>query len=145
MASTLTRWRPFSEIEDLRRRMERTLETFGDGKESEWTLAVDVVERDDAYVLRASLPGLKTEEIKLEVEDDILTISAEHEESEEDKGENYVRRERRYGAFSRSLALPKGIGVDDIEATSKDGVLEVVIPKPKAPEPQSVTITPKAG
>jgi HSP20 family protein len=109
-----------------------------------WKLALDVVERDDAYVVRADVPGLKPEEVKIDVEVNLLTISGEHEESEEEKSDNYVRRERRYGSFSRSLNLPKGVTADQIEATSKDGVVEISIPKPKQEEPKAVSITPKS-
>lgn len=145
MATTMTRWRPFAELEDMRRRMERMFEEIGDGKGRSWTLAIDLVERDDRYVLRADVPGIKPEDVKIEVDDDILTISAEHEESEEEKQDSYVRRERRYGSFSRSITLPKGVGADDIEATCKDGVLEVSFPKPKEEERKPITITPKAA
>src|SRR5690554_5071220 len=113
MATTMTRWRPFAELEDMRRRMERMFEEIGDGKGRSWTLAIDLVERDDRYVLRADVPGIKPEDVKIEVDDDVLTVSAEHEESEEEKQDSYVRRERRYGSFSRSITLPKGVGADD--------------------------------
>lgn len=145
MATTMTRWRPFAELEDMRRRMERMFEEIGDGKGRSWTLAIDLVERDDRYVLRADVPGIKPEDVKIEVDDDVLTVSAEHEESEEEKQDSYVRRERRYGSFSRSITLPKGVGADDIEATCKDGVLEVSFPKPKEEERKPITITPKVA
>jgi HSP20 family protein len=145
MATTMTRWRPFAELEDMRRRMERMFEEMGDGKGRSWTLAIDLVERDDKYVLRADVPGVKPEDVKIEVDDDVLTVSAQHEETEEEKQDTYVRRERRYGSFSRSITLPKGVGADDIEATCKDGVLEVSFPKPKEEERKPITITPKAA
>jgi len=144
MATGLTRWRPFAELEDVRGRIDRMFAEMG-GEERKWNLALDVVERDDAYVLRADIPGLKPEEVKIEIEDDVLNISAEHEESEEEKKDNYVRRERRYGSFSRSIALPKGVTVDQVEATTKDGVVEISIPKAKEEERKAVEITPKAG
>ena len=146
MALTLARWRPLVEMEDMRRRMERMFEEVGDGEAARrWNLSIDLIERDDRYVLRADVPGLKPEEIKIEVADDVLTVSASHEESEEEKKVDFVRRERRYGAFSRSIGLPKGVTADDIEATCNDGVLEVTFPKPKEQERKPVTITPRAG
>ena len=144
MATGLTRWRPFADLEDVRSRIDRVFGDMANGGERQWNLALDVVDRDDKYVVRADLPGLKPEEVKIEVEDDVLTISAEHEESEEEKKDDYVRRERRYGAFSRSMSLPKGVTADQIEATAKDGVVEVSIPKPKEEERKAVSITPKA-
>jgi HSP20 family protein len=74
----------------------------------------------------------------------VITVSGEHKEEKEEKKEHYMRRERRYGSFSRSMALPKGVSVDDIEASSKDGVLEVSIPVPKAEKKQRVEIRPKS-
>jgi HSP20 family protein len=144
MATGLTQWRPFAEIEDLRRRIDRIFEDIGNGKGREWSLAIDMIERDDHYVLRANVPGLKADEVKIQVEDDMLTVSAGHQESVEEKKENYVRRERHYGAFSRSVPLPKGVTADQVDATCHDGVLEVTFPKPKEEERKAVTITPKA-
>jgi HSP20 family protein len=142
MATGLTRWRPFGELDDVRSRFDRMFGDLAAGGEG-WKLALDVVERDDEYVVRADMPGLKPEEVKIDVEDDLLTISAEHEESEEERKDNYVRRERRYGSFSRSLTLPKGVTADEIKATSKNGVVEISVPKPKQEERKAVSITPK--
>lgn len=71
--------------------------------------------------MKADLPGVKPEEIELEFEDGILTVFGEHEEKTEEKEERYLRRERRYGSFSRSMALPEGVNADDIEATTPTG------------------------
>jgi HSP20 family protein len=145
MATGLTRWRPFAELEDLRSRIDRMFSEMENGETRRWRMALDVIERDDRYVLRADLPGIKPDDVKIEVEDDVLTVSAEHEESEEEKKDNYLRRERRYGSFSRSVTLPKGVTADQVEATCKDGVVEVGFPKPGKEERKAVTITPKAS
>ena len=100
------------------------------------------VREDDHLVVRADLPGLKPEEVKIEVEDDILTVSGEHRESKVEKDKRYVRRERRYGSFSRSMTLPKGITAKDIKARTHNGVVEVTIPLPKEVKKEAVTITP---
>lgn len=136
-------WQPFAELEALRRRVEHVFDELGDGARRPWSLAIDVVEEDDRYVVRADVPGMTAEDVEVEVEDDVLTIRAEHEERTEEEEGNYVRRERRYGAFSRSIPLPAGVRPDDIEATCADGVLEVSFPKPAKQEPAKVTITPK--
>lgn len=143
MATGLTRWRPFAELEDLRGRIDRMFTDMENGEARRWNLALDVIERDDKYVLRANIPGIKPDEVKIEVEDDVLTVSGEHEESEEERKGNYVRRERRYGSFSRSVTLPKGVTADEVEARIQDGVVEVSIPKPQKEEREAVTITPK--
>jgi HSP20 family protein len=142
MATGLTRWRPFAELEDLRGRIDRVFADLENGEGRRWNLALDVIERDDRYVVRADVPGIKPEEVKIEVEDGVLTVSAEHEETDEEKKENYVRRERRYGSFSRSVTLPKGVTAEGVEATCHDGIVEVSFPKPKKEEHKAVTITP---
>jgi HSP20 family protein len=143
MATGLTRWRPFAELEDLRGRIDRMFSEIGNGDPREWTLPLDIIERDDRYVLRANVPGVNPDDVKIEVEENVLTVSAEHEESAEEKKDNYIRRERRYGSFSRSVTLPKGVDADKVEATCKDGVVEVTFPKPQKEERKAVTITPK--
>jgi HSP20 family protein len=145
MASTMTRWRPFAEIEDLRKRMEHMLEEIGSGEPRKWSLPIDLIERDDKFVMKANVPGLTPDELKIEVEDDVLTVSGRHEESAEEKEENYVRRERRVGSFSRSITLPKGVAADQVDATCKDGVVEISFPKPKEEAPTAVTIQPKTA
>jgi len=144
MPGTLTRWDPFSELGELRSRFDRMFDEWLDGHERAWTPAIDVVREDDHLVLRADLPGIKPEEVKSEVEDDILTVSGEHRESKEEKDKNYVRRERRYGSFSRSMALPAGVDAKSIKATTHDGVIEVTIPLPKEAKKQPVKVIPTA-
>ena len=89
--------------------------------------------------------GIKPEEVKIEVEDDILTVSGQHEDTKEEKDKNFLRRERRYGSFSRAMALPAGVDPKQIKATTRDGVVEVTVPLPKQPEKRKVEITPAVG
>ena len=142
MPGTLTRWEPFAELAELRSRFDRLFDDWLDGHERAWTPAIDVVRENDHLVLRADLPGIKPEEVKIEVEDDILTVSGEHRESKVEKDKRYVRRERRYGSFSRSMTLPKGVTAKDIKARTHNGVIEVTIPLPKEVKKEAVTITP---
>jgi HSP20 family protein len=144
MAGTLTRWDPFAELSELRTRFDRMFDQF-DGRERVWTPPVDVVRDNGNLVVRADIPGIKPEEVKIEVEDDILTVSGEHEEHKEEKDKHYVRRERRYGSFSRSMALPSGVDAKKIKAKTHDGVVEVTIPLPKEGKKESVSITPTAA
>jgi HSP20 family protein len=144
MAGTLTRWDPFAELSELRTRFDRMFDQF-DGRERVWTPAVDVVRDNGNLVIHADLPGIKPEEVKIEVEDDILTVSGEHEERKDQQDEHYVRRERRYGSFSRSMALPAGVDADKIKAKTHDGVVEVTIPLPKEAKKETVKITPTAA
>jgi HSP20 family protein len=144
MATTMTRWRPFADFSDLRNRIDAVLEDVMSPEGGVWSPAIDLVESDGALVFRADVPGMKPEEIKIELEGDVLTISGEHEETKEAKDEQYLRRERRYGSFSRSMRVPAGIDPDKIEASCHDGVLEVKVPKPAEAESRKVTIKPKA-
>ncbi|MGD9736011.1 MAG: Hsp20/alpha crystallin family protein [Solirubrobacterales bacterium] len=141
MATELTEWRPMTE---LRHRIDQIFRDIGDGDgiARGWTPSVDVVRSDESIVLRVDLPGIKPDEVKISVQDGVLTVSGEHEEKSEEKKERFVRRERRYGSFSRSMALPRGVKADDIEATTEDGVLEVTIPLPAEEKEQQVEIKP---
>lgn len=143
MATQMTVWRPFAEFGELRQRFDQMFREMGAGGEGNWTPSVDVLRKNGNVVLRADLPGIKPDEVKVTVEDDVLTVSGEHsEESAEEEG-SYMRRERRYGSFSRSMTLPAGVKAEDIESTTKDGVLEVTIPLPRAEEKKPVEIETK--
>lgn len=145
MHTALTRWDPFAELADLRARFDRMLEETGGSRAEAWRPAIDLEREDGNLVLRADIPGISPEEVKIEVEDDVLTVSGEHEERKEDKDKDFVRRERRYGSFFRSMALPSGVDPKQIKASTKDGVLEVTIPLPDESEKQTVQITPTAS
>ena len=142
MSGTLTRWYPFAELGELRSHFDRMFDEFADGRERAWTPAIDVVRENGNLVVRADVPGITPDEVKIEVEDDILTVSGGHEEAHEQTEQHYVRRERRYGSFMRSMALPAGVDPKHIKARTKDGVVEVTIPLPKEAKKQKVTITP---
>lgn len=142
MPGGITRWEPFTELGELRSRLFGEL---ADGREREWALAIDVTRDNGNLIVRADVPGIKPEEVKVEVEDDILTVSGRHEDTKEEKDKDYLRRERRYGSFSRAMALPAGVDPKKIKATTRDGVVEVTIPLPKQPEKKKVEITPSAG
>jgi HSP20 family protein len=144
MATELTEWRPFSDFVELRHRLDQAFRDLSDGVQRGWSPSVDLVRRDDALILRADIPGIKPDDVKIEVEDNVLTVSGEHRGETEERKEHYMRRERRYGSFSRSMMLPKGVTADDIEATTEDGVLEVTIPVPKAAEKQKVEVKSKS-
>ena len=144
MAGTLTRWDPFAELSELRSRFDRMFDQF-DGRERVWTPAIDVVRDNGNLVIHAELPGITSEEVKIEVEDDILTVSGEHEERKDEKDKHFLRRERRFGSFSRSMALPPGVDAEKIKAKTHDGVVEVTVPLPKEAKKETVKITPTAA
>jgi HSP20 family protein len=96
-----------------------------------WSPEIDVFEKDGRLVTKVDLPGLKKEDVKVEVEDGYLTISGERKSETEETKDNVYRSEREYGSFYRSVPMPEGANVEDVEATFADGVLEVSVPLAK--------------
>jgi HSP20 family protein len=105
-----------------------------------WAPAMDLVEADDHFVLKADLPGLGDDDVTIEVQDGTLTISGERKSEHETREKGWYRLERSFGRFSRSLTLPEGVDADKIEASFDKGVLEVRIPKPEERKPRRVSI-----
>jgi HSP20 family protein len=144
----LIRWDPTRELTSLQSEVNRLFSTFfdvptGPGNGSalrRWVPAMDLVETDDHFVLRADLPGLTKDEVTIELEDRVLTVSGERKAEHEDRHEGYYRVERAFGSFSRSLTLPAGVEPDAVEASFDNGVLEVRIPKPEERKPRKVEI-----
>ena len=120
---------PFRMLNEMDRR-------FFTGVPSVSVFNTDVIDTGDAFKLECELPGFKKEDIKIDIENDCLTISAERSSDEKDEKENYVKRERFYGSFTRSFDV-SGINVDNIEAGYNDGVLTVTLPKKAAEIPAS--------
>ena len=146
MPGLLTRWDPYGEVVELRSRFDRMFDELSPDTGLRWTPAVDVERSDGNLIMRADVPGFKPEEISIEVEAEMLTISGKHEETKEEKGKQYLRHERRYGSFWRSIALPEGVDASKTSAQTQDGVLEVRIPLPEEKaEHKKVTITPEAA
>ena len=106
-----------------------------------WVPPMDLVEADDHFVLKADLPGLAEGDVNIEVQDGTLTISGERKAEHEQREKGWYRIERSFGSFSRSLTLPDGVDPDRIEASFKDGVLDVRIPKPEERKPRRISIS----
>lgn len=102
--------------------------------ESSWVPALEIAERENDLVVRADLPGMRREDIEVDVTDDVLTISGERKKEQTESREGFFRSERSYGRFARTLALPEGVDAGAVAATFKDGVLEIVVPMPKRTE-----------
>jgi HSP20 family protein len=105
-----------------------------------FTPAVDVFEKDNRLITRVDLPGLKREDVKVEVTDGHLAISGERKSEVEDKKDDYYRCERSYGSFYRAVPLPEGVKFEDVKATFADGVLEVSVPVPAVHKPEMRTV-----
>lgn len=135
--ATLIRWEPAREMQRL----------FSNGGAvmRRWSPAMDVVETEDNYVLRADLPGVSEGDVKIELDENVLTISGERKSAHQETKQGYYRVERAYGSFSRMLTLPEGVDADSISANFDRGVLEVKIPKPEQRKPRKVEISVGAG
>lgn len=147
----LVRWDPVREIDSLQGEMNRLFSTFfdsptrsagGNGSSAtrRWLPAMDLVETGEHFVLKADLPGIAENDVNIEVENNVLTVSGERKTEHEDTQQGYYRLERSTGAFARSLTLPEGIDPDAVTATFHNGVLEVRIPKPAEAKPRRVQI-----
>lgn len=151
--------KPFAMMRQMSREMDQLMDSFfergfgsllreagsrDDDWESRtlWSPRIDVQQRNDAVVVRADLPGVRKEDVQVEVEDDALIISGQRREEREEGGDDQGYRlvERSYGSFYRSVPLPQGANPDEIEATMRDGVLTVTLPVPEAARPRRITI-----
>ena len=144
---TIVRWEPLREMSSLQTEMNRLFNTVfdapavGSGGARRWTPAMDLLETEDHFVLRADLPGMSEEDVSIELEDNVLTVSGERKSNHEENREGFYRVERAFGAFSRSLTLPKGVDPESVSAGFDQGVLEVRIPKPAERKPRKISIS----
>jgi HSP20 family protein len=146
----IVRWEPLRELTTLQNEMNRLFGTVFDtpaqsngGTMRRWMPAMDLVEAENHFVLTADLPGLSEEDVNIEVEDRVLTVSGERKATHEATKDGFHRVERAFGTFSRSLTLPEGINPEAVEASFDRGVLEVRIPKPEQAKPRKISIAPK--
>jgi HSP20 family protein len=143
---TIVRWEPLRELGSLQNEMNRLFNTVFDTPQPggstlrRWMPAMDLVETDENFVLRADLPGLSEDDIKIEFDDGTLTVSGERKAEHESKNEGYYRVERAFGSFSRSLTLPQGVDPEAVTAGFDRGVLEIRIPKPEQRKPRRIQI-----
>lgn len=142
----LTRWDPYREMMSMRRAMNRLMDnTFSDEWDSgtEWSLPLDVMENENDFVVKATVPGVKPDDLEITYNNGTLTIQGEVKSEQDQKEGKYHLRERRSGAFVRSLALPTDVKPDKIEAEYQDGVLTLKLPKAEEARPKRIAI--KAG
>ena len=143
----IVRWEPFREMSSLQTEMNRLFNAAFDTPSAanstarRWTPAMDLLETDDEFVIRADLPGMSESDVSIELEDNVLTVSGERRTEHEDKREGFYRVERSYGSFSRSLTLPKGVDPEAVNASFNRGVLEVRVPKPEQRKPRKIEIS----
>jgi HSP20 family protein len=147
----LIRWSPFREMEEMERRIN---DVFGRPllpaiwrrtpvEEIGWTPAIEMFEKDDKFMVKAELPGMKEEDIDVSVVGDTLTIKGERKAESEVKEEDYYCCERSYGSFTRSITLPSSVDAKNIEASYENGVLEISLPKAAEVKPKKITVSAK--
>lgn len=145
--SALMRWDPFRELEEVSDRLNRMFArpaTRTNGKETmtvaDWAPTVDISETEGEYQIKAEIPDVKKEDVKVTVEDGILTIQGERKQEKEEKGKRYHRIERSYGSFVRSFSLPDVIDEEKVKAEFKDGVLSLHLPKSEKAKPKAIEV-----
>ena len=147
--ANIVRREPFRDLVSLRDAMDRLFEESfvrpGEGlaQYGAGTTAVDIFETDDAVVVKSMLPGVKADDIDVSVSGDVLTIRGESRSEEEVKEENYIRREIRYGSFSRSVHIPTRVEADQAEAEYADGILTLTFPKAEEVKPKAIKVSVK--
>lgn len=140
--ATLVRWDPFREVAAVHNELSRLMNgMLENGRQTQsWVPTLDVWETEDSLVYAFDLPGLKQDDIAVEVENGMLTVSAKRERTTKLDEERFHRVERRYGEFSRTVGLPQGVADNDVAATYRDGVLEISVPKPEQAKPKRIEI-----
>jgi HSP20 family protein len=142
MATTITRWDPYQQIADIQRELERTVGRLaGDGRSQRgWMPTVDIEQTDQEIVLKLDLPGMRREDVSIEVRGHTLIVTGERREEKEDKHEGYITRERIIGRFARSFMLPEGVDSDEVHAEFENGVLRIRVPRPQEAQPKQIEI-----
>ncbi len=141
------RFELFKELEDIRRDMDDVFESFGlrfprlrSSERLVWRPRIDMFEKEDTLVIRADLPGMERNDIKLHIADDVLTLEGQRTFDEEVDEDDYFAREMFYGHFLRRIPLPMGVKTEDINAKFKNGLLKIVVPKVAAMTPREIPV-----
>jgi HSP20 family protein len=142
----LAKWDPFREMEEMLDPYSKTSDwPFRGGrslntKGSDWAPRVDISETDAEFCIKAEVPGIKKEDVTINIEDHVLSLHGENKREKEEKGEKYHRIERYYGSFSRSFSLPENVDEEKIEAKFKDGLLTLTIPKTEVAKAKTIEV-----
>ena len=145
----LVRWRPARDFLNIRDEIDRMFDEFfgtlperlTTGLENVWTPSVDISETDNDIIVTAELPGVKKDDIKISLQDNVLTLRGEKKQEKEEKNENFHRVERTYGMFQRSFTLPAPVDANKIKARFKDGVLKITLPKTEEAKMKEIPIS----
>ncbi len=142
------RWDPFKELEEISDRFNRIFGRLPARRESgreamivaDWAPTVDITEDDKEYLIKAEIPEVDKKDVKVTVQDGVLTLTGERKQEKEEKGKKFHRIERSYGSFVRSFTLPDDVSEDKLKAEFKDGMLLVHLPKAEKPKPKAIEV-----
>lgn len=137
---SIVRWEPLREMDEFFRQYSPFFARERQRDNGGWTPTANVTETEKEYLIKAELPEVQKEDVKVTLENGVITISGERKREKEDKTANEIRVESFYGMFSRSFQLPDNVDVNGIRAESKDGVLRLHIPKVEAVKPKSIAV-----
>jgi HSP20 family protein len=150
--TTMMRWDPFQDLRSAQDEMAQMSPMLAhalglntqqaNARASAWMPALDISERKDAYLVTVELPGLKSEDLDITMEDGLLTIQGERQFTAESSEQQYHRVERRYGAFRRSITLPAQVQAEQIEASFDNGVLQILVPKAEEAKAKRIQVRP---
>lgn len=139
---SISRWDPWNEMISLRDAMDQVVrEGFTRPRSgADLGITLDVMEQDDSFMIDAVLPGVKPDEVNLQIKDDVLMISGDIKDQHEEKQGNWLRRERHFGHYQRTITLPASIDADQVSATFQDGVLHITLPKSRESRARAIPI-----
>jgi HSP20 family protein len=149
---SLVRWDPFRELEEMGERLNRVVAGLGrpwpartpEGREAltlpDWSPLVDISETDEEYVIKAEIPEVRKEDVKVSLENGVLTLQGERKQEKEEKGKRFHRVERYYGSFLRTFTVPDNVDEAKVKAEFKDGVLNVRLPKTEKAKPKAIEV-----
>ena len=136
---TLTHYRPWNQFSRIHNDLSRFFDD-GENLQQDWRPAVDVEENENAYLIKADVPGVNPQDIEVDIDKGVLTIKGHRETSKRDEHDGYQRIERFSGSFSRRFSLPDSVDAENIEAKSNNGVLEIAIPKKPTEQARKITV-----
>ncbi|HXX65309.1 MAG TPA: Hsp20/alpha crystallin family protein [Bacteroidota bacterium] len=151
----LIRWNPVrdgvtfpSDMFQMQREIDRMFDRFLGGSLAEdgsvftsnWTPAVDITEHENEYIVKMELPGVSKDDVKITLENSVLTVKGEKKQEKESKSSNFHRVERTYGSFQRTFTVPSGVKADSIDASYKDGILNIALPKAEEAKPKQIDV-----
>lgn len=146
--TSVIRWDPFKELEDMSNRMNRLFSRRSFGQDggtealavADWTPSVDVSETEGEYIIKAELPEVRKEDVKVTLEDGLLTIQGERRHEQDERTKKYHRIERSYGRFARTFSVPESVDDAKVKAEYRDGVLSLTLPKAEKAKPRAIEV-----